>query len=112
MHFNYFSVDEQESPFTAAENALFEKRYTEGYDLTTDHRYNQWLQACHPDAAILAHIPQMSQGTLVPFTARMTTFARSQQSVGRLSHFSQPLTNEQLVVAKKQKGSTRGRWNM
>ena len=31
----------QESPFTIAEKELFKKRYTEGYDLTIDHRYNQ-----------------------------------------------------------------------
>ena len=85
-----FSVDVRESPFTVAENQLFEKCYTEGYDMTTDHKYNQWLQAHYPDATILAQIPQVSQGILVPFTAGITTFERSQQSVGRLSRFLQP----------------------
>ena len=59
-------MDEQESPFTVAENELFEQLYIEGYDLTIDPRYNKWLQAHHPDAAILAHIPQVPRGTLVP----------------------------------------------
>ena len=61
----HYSVDEQESPFTVAENELFEQRYTEGYDLTIDPRYNKWLQAHHPDATILAHIPQVSKGMYI-----------------------------------------------
>ena len=103
----YFLVNEQESPFSVAENELFEKRYTEGYDLTTDHRYNQWLQACHPDSTIVAHLPQVSQGTLVPFTAGMTTFARSQQSVGRFSRFLQPPTPPSKNFTRSAKSSSR-----
>ena len=61
----HYSVDEQESPFTVAENELFEQRYTEGYDLTIDPKYNKWLQAHHPDATILAHIPQVSKGMYI-----------------------------------------------
>lgn len=34
--------------FTEAEEALFKRRYEEGYDLTRDTRYNQWLQCFHP----------------------------------------------------------------
>ena len=61
----HYSVDEQECPFTVAENELFEKRYTEGYDLTIDHRYNKWLQAHHPDATFLALPPQVSKGMYI-----------------------------------------------
>ena len=91
-----FSVDEQESPFTVAENELFEKCYTEGYDLTTDLRYNEWLRAHHPDATIVAHLPQVTQGTLVPFTAGITT-----------SHFLQPPTPPSKKFSQSAKTSSR-----
>ena len=104
---NLFSVDEQESPFTVAENELFEKRYTEGYDLTTDLRYNEWLRAHHPDATIVAHLPQVTQGTLVPFTAGITTFSRSLQSVGGLSRFLRPPTPPSKKFSQSAKTSSR-----
>ena len=99
-------MNEQESPFSVAENELFDKRHTEGCDLTTDHMYNQWLQACHPDSTIVAHIPQVSQGTLVLFTEGMTTFARSQQSVVRFSRFLQPPTRPSKKFTRSTKTSS------
>ena len=41
-------IDEDNLQFTEAEVALFETRQKEGYDLTGDLRYNQWLQLVHP----------------------------------------------------------------
>ena len=35
-------------PFTEEEIKLFETRFENGYDLTTDERYNAWLRAKHP----------------------------------------------------------------
>jgi hypothetical protein len=36
----------QENPsFIGSEVAKFQKRLEEGYDLTNDHRYNQWLSS-------------------------------------------------------------------
>lgn len=107
--FGLLSEDVQEisTPFTVAERELFQKRFTEGYDLTCDHRYIQWLQVHHPDATILAHIPQVSQGTVVPFTAGITSFARPQQSVGRLSRFFQPPTPPSKKCSRSTKTSSR-----
>ena len=34
--------------FTAEEEAIFQKRFEEGYDIQTDSRYNQWLNMHHP----------------------------------------------------------------
>ena len=36
--------------FSQEELAKFEKRFEEGYDLTTDERYNLWLKINHPSA--------------------------------------------------------------
>ena len=36
--------------FTAEEKQRFQTRYEEGFDITTDSRYNQWLQNHHPEA--------------------------------------------------------------
>jgi len=39
------STASEETPqFTAAEIALYERRLEEGYDLTTDVKYNAWLK--------------------------------------------------------------------
>lgn len=74
-------------PFSEAEVERFKERYAEGYDLTADTHYNQWLQMAHPDDAILAQLPIVSQGTVVPFQPGMTTFSRPTGSVGQLSRF-------------------------
>ena len=37
------------SSFTSAQVKLFERRFEKGYCLTTDTRYNTWLQITHPD---------------------------------------------------------------
>lgn len=34
--------------FSLEEQVLFERRYEEGYDITTDVRYNAWLNLYHP----------------------------------------------------------------
>lgn len=70
----------------------FKERYAEGYDLTADTHYNQWLQVAHPEDAILAQLPTVSQGTVVHFQPGMTTFARPSGSVGQLSRFLQQPT--------------------
>ena len=38
-----------ETEFTAEELKLFERRFENGYDLTTDKRYNLWLKNNHPE---------------------------------------------------------------
>ena len=65
----------------------FERQYTEGHDLTGDIRYNQWLQVAHPDTTFLAHLPNVSQGTVGHFNSVMATFTRPSESVGQLSRF-------------------------
>ena len=55
------------------------------YSITSDICYNQWLQATHPDNVILAHLPTVSQGTVVQFSSGMTTFTRTTESVSPVS---------------------------
>lgn len=94
-------------PFSDAEVERFEKRYTEGYDLTGDLRYNQWLQVAHPDDTILARLPTVSQGAVVHFKPGMTTFSRPTESVGQLSRFLKQPTPATRKFTSKAKTSSR-----
>ena len=38
----------EERQFTVEEHARFTRRFEEGYDITTDEQYNQWLDKYHP----------------------------------------------------------------
>ena len=64
------SVDEPDSDstdqFTSAERECYERRYEEGYDLTQDDRYNQWLRVHYADnvRVQLFKDPNLSTGTL------------------------------------------------
>jgi len=46
-----------DKPFTDKEKQCFQIRYENGYDLTTDKRYNRWLRINHPEEShhILEH---------------------------------------------------------
>ena len=94
-------------PFSDAEVKRFEKRYTEGYDLTGDKRYNQWLQLAHPDNTILARLPTVSQGTVVHFKPGITSFSRPSESVGQLSRFFKPPTPPTRKFTSRAKTSSR-----
>lgn len=94
-------------PFSKAEEELFQKRYTEGYDLTGDIRYNEWLQVAHPDATIVARLPTVSQGTLVQFQPGMSTFTRPSESVGQLSRFLKHPTPPTRKYTSRAKTSSR-----
>ena len=84
---------------------LFERRFEEGYDLTTDTRYNKWLEVTHPSTTFLAHLPAVSQGTLAQLSSGLATFNRPSESVGQLSRFlKQPtpsLTSRQSTNKSK-----------
>ena len=56
-----------ESKFSPTEEALFQTRWENGYDLTTDHRYNQWV------ATKKAKCVEVKLGTHVYFSVSMTT---------------------------------------
>jgi len=40
-----------EQDFSEQEQILFERRFEEGFDITSDERYNTWLAQFHPDYA-------------------------------------------------------------
>ena len=42
---------EKDCQFTVEEETLFERRYENGFDLTTDSRYIDWLQLHYPEEA-------------------------------------------------------------
>ena len=46
----------QAGEYTEDEELLFQRRYEEGYDLTTDERYNQWLKFNHPNSALASQL--------------------------------------------------------
>ena len=46
----------QAGEYTEDEELLFQRRYEEGYDLTTDERYNQWLKFNHPNSALTSQL--------------------------------------------------------
>ena len=51
--------------FTPEEMALFEKRYNEGYDLTSESRYNLWLEMYHSSQPICTDTHIVSESTPV-----------------------------------------------
>ena len=40
--------------FTESEDRLFKERFENGYDLTSDSRYNAWVELNHPQSAVLS----------------------------------------------------------
>ena len=42
------SSDEIDYTFSHEEHTKFTKRYDNGYDITTDRRYNKWVEIYHP----------------------------------------------------------------
>ena len=44
LYFTDDSLNKEIPQFTEAEKILFKKRFEEGYDLTSDDRYNTWLK--------------------------------------------------------------------
>ena len=42
-----------EQDFSEQEQILFERRFEEGFDITSDERYNTWLAQFHPDYGTL-----------------------------------------------------------
>ena len=51
-----FQHPAQAGEYTEDDELLFQRRYEEGYDLTTDERYNQWLKFNHPNSALTSHL--------------------------------------------------------
>ena len=42
------SLSEIDNPFSQEEHTKFTKRYENCYDITTDQRYNKWVEIYHP----------------------------------------------------------------
>ncbi len=60
--------------FTSAETALFERRYENQYDLTTDKQYNRWLSLNHPDNPLNPILSQQpdEDDSLNPFPSQQS----------------------------------------
>ena len=50
FHLSPASPEISDTSFTTEEKQRFQTRYEEGFDITTDCRYNQWLQKNHHEA--------------------------------------------------------------
>ena len=48
------NVSTKATSFSDNEFVLFSQRYENGYDITTDERYNAWVEAYHPKASVSA----------------------------------------------------------
>lgn len=102
------------------EVALFAKRYEEGYDLTHDNRYNQWVQLKNDEGAIKDSVSQepvtikdcaLSKSAIAPkdvskesgvdVTKNYTSVARKEPA--QLKHstaLSKVLSSQELAVVK------------
>ncbi len=49
-------TQEKHAQFTQVEEAKFNRRFEEGYDVTTDERYNLWLEKYHSSAQLMSPV--------------------------------------------------------
>ena len=57
--------------FTESEEKLFHERFESGYDLTSDSRYNAWLELNHLHAAVLSRRQMNRHEPAPPLKQRM-----------------------------------------
>ncbi len=85
--------------FTSAETALFERRYENQYDRTTDKQYNRWLSLNHPDNPLNPQQPH-EDNSLNPFPSQQpdpleevhmpAQVANTRSTLSKLLSFEEP----------------------